>query len=228
MKEPQLNKHFFYKNDVGYLDTDYFNRQLEYTDPLHIGVKLEIDFAFALSCIPLFNLNSWIWLSDNSGIDNESNFDVALLSIIGHYFFEIKGHDNKRLYFDIDKDVLDKKIKFAESVGHIPFIAFPDVDCDVKNPENWYIHSLSKKSYLYKLNSKPYLPKLKRLSFKLTELPLMLNEGETLSNRKEKLAYIFTISQLKNSLDGHILENFEKSYLNKEKRGKPKEGVYNQ
>jgi len=156
------NVHPFYNDKDGYLNQEYFYEKGSYKDPLHKGIKLEIGFANALVNIPFFKINSWIHISDNSGIDDPINYDVTLLSYVGGYWFEVKGTDGNRIYAELTPEYIENKLYLPINCKNMQcYFAFPKYKAkDLHNPINWYIHKITPNSYLMGLHSKPYYPKL--------------------------------------------------------------------
>lgn len=168
----------FYLSEQGYVEEEFFEKQIELQDPLHIGIKLEVAFAKAVSNIPYFRLNSWIFISENSAISCPEQYDVYVASKLAHYWFEVKGTDGNRIYAELTPEYIEKKLYFPiqdkDWDTHQYYFAFPKFNAsNLDNPNNWYIHRITPDSYLTKLHSKPYYPKLVENSEMLTRLPYL-------------------------------------------------------
>jgi hypothetical protein len=171
---------FFGENH--YQNGEYFYNLIENTgkyNPLYQGIKLEIDFATAISKIPFIES---VEIIKNSGRDIPNfEFDVLARSL-NCYAFDVKGTDGKRIYAEITPEYMQKKLESKECIYFKAqgYFAFPKHKAeDLTNPYNWYIHKIEPKSYLFELHSKPFYPKLVENSICLIDLPkLTMKEKE--------------------------------------------------
>lgn len=202
----------FYTDADGCLNQDYFKEQCSYTDPLHKGIKLEIDFSYAISNIPFYKKNSEIYISDNSAIDDPQDYDVHLYSFIGNYEFEVKGTDGNRIYVELTPSYIKSKLYLAEHLNC--YFAFPDINAtDLHDPENWFIHRITKNSYLTKLHSKPYYPKLIENSMVLSKLPFIPNDNQAEKEHMDMIRYFLIKSQNKKYEELLSLSEVENKYF---------------